>query len=123
MECKWLFHGTDQTAANGILQTGLDRNYNGKNATAYGKGVYFARDASYSDTYTSADADGCRLIFLCRVTIGVYAVGSSRMKAPPMRGDDRRYDSTVDYLEEPTKFVTFNDAQAYTDYLVRYKTP
>lgn len=123
LERKWLFHGTDQAAANGILQKGLDRNYNGKNATAYGKGVYFARDASFSHQYTSVDADGCRLIFLCRVTVGVYAVGSSKMQAPPMRDDDRRYDSTVDYLEEPTKFVTFNDAQAYTDYLVRYKTP
>jgi hypothetical protein len=123
LERKWLFHGTDQAAANGILQKGLDRNYNGKNATAYGKGVYFARDASFSHQYTSVDADGCRLIFLCRVTVGVYAVGSSGMQAPPMRDDDRRYDSTVDYLKEPTKFVTFNDAQAYTDYLVKYKTP
>lgn len=123
LQRKWLFHGTDQAAANGILQKGLDRNYNGKHATAYGKGVYFARDASFSHQYTSVDADGCRLIFLCRVTVGVYAVGSSKMQAPPMRDDDRRYDSTVDYVKEPTKFVTFNDSQAYTEYLLKYKTP
>jgi hypothetical protein len=83
--------------------------------------VYCARDAYFSHKYTKTDADGCRLIFMCRVTVGVYTKGSSEMQAPPMRDEDRRYDSTVDIVQEPTKFVTFHDAQAYTDYLVRYK--
>jgi poly [ADP-ribose] polymerase 10/14/15 len=121
LERKWLFHGTDQAGADGIVRKGPDRNYNGKHATLFGKGVYFARDAYFSHKYTKTDADGCRLIFMCRVTVGVYTKGSSEMQAPPMRDEDRRYDSTVDIVQEPTKFVTFHDAQAYTDYLVRYK--
>ena len=32
-----------------------------------------------------------------------------------------RYDSTVDRTHDPTIFVTYHDAQAYPEYLVRFK--
>ena len=45
-ERVWLFHGTDEDTVKKIVQQGFNRSFAGKNATAYGKGVYFARDAS-----------------------------------------------------------------------------
>ena len=45
-ERVWLFHGTDEDTVEKIVQQGFNRSFAGKNATAYGKGVYFARDAS-----------------------------------------------------------------------------
>ena len=45
-ERVWLFHGTDEDTVEKIVQQGFNRSFHGKNATFYGKGVYFARDAS-----------------------------------------------------------------------------
>jgi hypothetical protein len=46
LERVWLFHGTDEDTVEKIVQQGFNRSFAGKNATVYGKGVYFARDAS-----------------------------------------------------------------------------
>jgi hypothetical protein len=45
-ERVWLFHGTDEDTVEKIVQQGFNRSFAGRNATVYGKGVYFARDAS-----------------------------------------------------------------------------
>merc|ERR1712196_535165 len=45
-ERVWLFHGTDEATVPKIIEMGFNRSFCGKNATRYGKGVYFARDAS-----------------------------------------------------------------------------
>lgn len=46
-ERKWLWHGSNAEVMNKILQQGFNRSFCGKNATAYGKGVYFARDGKF----------------------------------------------------------------------------
>ena len=48
VERKWLFHGTTVEVVDKILQQGFNRSFCGRNATLYGRGVYFARDACYS---------------------------------------------------------------------------
>ena len=48
LERVWLFHGTDEATVPKITQQGFNRSFCGKNATAFGKGVYFARDSAYS---------------------------------------------------------------------------
>ena len=42
-ERKWLFHGTNVEVMDKIMQQGFNRSFAGKNATAYGKGVYFGK--------------------------------------------------------------------------------
>merc|ERR1712093_444688 len=56
----WLFHGTNAEVVDKIVQQGFNRSFCGKNATAYGKGVYFARDSAYSSskTYSVPDQNG-----------------------------------------------------------------
>ena len=49
------------------------------NFSAYGKGAYFARDASYSDRYT----DKACCMFRSKVLIGKYVDGDSNMQRPP----------------------------------------
>ena len=58
LERAWLFHGTTADTVPKITQQGFNRAFAGKNAVAYGRGVYYARDASYSDHYAVADASG-----------------------------------------------------------------
>merc|ERR1719269_222479 len=44
IERRWFFHGSDaDTLMNKISAQGFNRSFAGKNATMYGKGVYFAR--------------------------------------------------------------------------------
>ena len=45
-ERAWLFHGTTEATSAKIQVDGFNRSFSGKNATLYGKGVYFARDIS-----------------------------------------------------------------------------
>ena len=55
----------------------------------YGEGVYFARDASYSHSYTNLggvglpNASGNKThahLFVCKVLVGYHVVGNSQME-------------------------------------------
>ena len=91
----------------------------------YGKGVYFAHDASYSarDQYSPRDVNNNnKHIFLAKVLTGEFAVGSSNSVTPPAKGGNSLtlYDSVVDNITTPAIFVIFGDAQAYPDYLITF---
>lgn len=77
IERKWLFHGSNKEVMDKILQQGFNRSFCGKNATAYGKGVYFARDASYSahHMFSVPDNKGNQYMMACRVVVGEYCRG------------------------------------------------
>ena len=123
-EKVWLFHGTNEAVSTKIIQQGFNRSFCGKNATAYGKGVYFARDAHYSAnrTYAVPNSAGLQFIFLCRVVVGEYCRGKKDALVPDVRdvATDRLYDSTVDNMTNPSLYVTYHDAQAYPEYLIAF---
>ena len=89
----------------------------------FGKGVYFARDASYSSstTYAKPNSKGVQHMFLCRVVVGVYCQGKKDALTPDVRRGHQLYDTTVDDTRNPTRYVTYHDAQAYPDYLIKFK--
>lgn len=91
--------------------------------TAYGQGVYFAKDAGCSKGYTDAkDVERC--MYLARVLVGNYCKGSSDMKVPPPKSSSQSeilYDSTVDNPANPTIFVVFYDNQCYPEYLITFR--
>ena len=120
----WLFHGTDQETVPKITQQGFNRSFCGKNATAFGKGVYFARDASYSaqPQYARPNNWGVCQMFLCRVAVGEYCLGKRDALTPDVRKGHQLYDTTIGpNMSDPYIFVTYHDAQAYPEYLVKYK--
>ena len=122
-EHRALFHGTDQDTVPKIATSGFNRSFCGKNATMFGKGVYFARDASYSSstTYAKPNSKGVQHMFLCRVVVGVYCQGKKDALTPDVRRGHQLYDTTVDDTRNPTRYVTYHDAQAYPDYLIKFK--
>lgn len=94
-------------------------------ATAYGRGVYFARDASYSarDTYAAPDVKGHRHMYLARVLTGEYTTGQSNFLVPPAKDPQNPavlYDSVVDNAQSPGIFVIFYDPQAYPEYHIEF---
>ena len=122
-ERRWLFHGTDEGTVDKIIQQGFNRSFCGKNKTTYGKGVYFASDASYSSKrrYSIPNALGVQHMFLCRVIVGAYCKGVKNALTPAVRHGSLLFDTTVDNMANPSIYVTYNDAQAYPEYLVRFK--
>ena len=125
LDKKWLFHGTNEATVPKIIHQGFDRMFCGKNATRWGKGVYFARDASYSShpLYSPPNASGIQHMFACRVVVGVYCVGRENALKPDLREgkDELPFDSTVDNEVNPAIFVTYHDAQAYPEYLIKFR--
>ena len=103
LERIWLFHGTDGDTVPKIVGMGFNRSFCGKNATAFGKGVYFARDASYSSstTYSRPNSKGVQYMFLCRVVVGVYCKGVRDALTPDVRKGHQLYDSTVNDNKNP----------------------
>ena len=122
-EKVWLFHGTDEETVPKIITGGFNRSFCGKNATAYGKGVYFARDAAYSANplYSKPNDQGVCYMFLCRIATGEYCQGRRDALTPEARIGHMLYDSTVNDIHDPSIFVTYHDAQAYPEYLLTFK--
>lgn len=124
-EKVWLFHGTDEQTVPKIVGQGFNRSFAGKNMCRWGKGVYFAKDASYSSstTYSKPNAQGIQHMFLCRVVVGEYTQGKQDALVPDARpgGGHLLYDSTVNDKKPPSIFVTYHDAQAYPEYLVKFR--
>lgn len=122
-EVRHLFHGTSETSAKAICQQGFDWRLCGVHGTAYGKGSYFAVNASYSDGYTSSSPNGHKLMFLSKVIVGSFVVGSSNTVRPPPMNQAKPHVlhcSCVDNQNNPTIFVIFDNDQAYPELLISY---
>jgi poly [ADP-ribose] polymerase 10/14/15 len=130
-----LFHGTTEDSVESICKFGFNRSYCGKNATIYGKGVYFASSQAYSHDYTnlnlklSKSPHGtrnklCGHIFVTRVLVGNVAVGNQNTETktlPKLADNFTPVDTTVNNLHNPSIFVIYHDAQAYPEYLITYQ--
>lgn len=108
-EEKLLFHGTHARLINTIASEGFDPV---KNVTsAYGKGSYFALDASYSQSYMkSTDREDISYMFLVQMAIGKTGINTNN--------DD--CDTFVDKLENPKIFVARNRFAAYPKYVIAF---
>ena len=95
----------------------------------YGQGVYFAKDAYYSarQRYAVPNANGDQNMFLCRVLVGLFTLGTKDMVEPPpidaLTNAVDSYDSTVNDMTNPGIFAScFTDHHAYPDYLIVFNT-
>jgi Poly(ADP-ribose) polymerase catalytic domain len=87
--------------------------------------VYFARDAWYSGQpiYSVPDSSGVQCMFLSRVLVGDWCLGTKRHLTPDPKPHNNLelFDSTVDNIRNPSIFVIYHDAQAYPEYLVSFQ--
>lgn len=119
-----LFHGTKPDSVKEINVQGFNRSLCGVHGAAFGDGVYFAKDASYSLTYSQPGANDERRMYLARVLVGKYTAGEQRLKKPPPKDPSKPeilFDSVVNRSEDPTIFVVFNDYHAYPKYLITFE--
>ncbi|XP_060108587.1 protein mono-ADP-ribosyltransferase TIPARP-like [Heteronotia binoei] len=113
---KHLFHGTGAAQIRSICAMNFDSRLAGLNGSAYGKGIYFAKNAAYSHTYARATQDNVHCMFLAKVLTGYTANGNSKLKRPPVC-----YDSCTDCTKDPRIFVIFKNCQCYPYFLICYK--
>lgn len=119
---RLLFHGTSASHLHDICGQNFDWRICGIHGTLYGKGSYFAKDASYSHQYCQPDTS-FKMMFVARVLVGDYVQGNMTYLRPPPRPDQRNsfYDSCVDSLLDPSVFVIFEKHQIYPEYVIEYK--
>ena len=64
-------------------------------------------------------------MYLVGVLTGEYTLGTSSTIVPLAKDSKKDvnvlFDSTVDNIQNPSIFVTYNDAQAYPEYLITFK--
>ncbi|XP_036907370.1 protein mono-ADP-ribosyltransferase PARP14 [Sturnira hondurensis] len=123
---KLLFHGTDADSLPHVNKNGFNRSYAGKNATAFGKGTYFAVHASYSahNSYSKPDANGKKHMYYVRVLTGLYTCGNASLIVPPpknLQNSTDLYDTVTDDVNNPSLFVVFYDNHTYPEYLITFK--
>ncbi|KAM5334735.1 protein mono-ADP-ribosyltransferase PARP14 [Glossophaga mutica] len=123
---RLLFHGTDANSLPHVNKNGFNRNYAGKNAAAYGKGTYFAVNASYSanSTYSRPDANGKKHMYYVRVLTGLYTCGNQLLLVPPPKNNQNPtdlYDTVTDNVNNPSLFVVFYDNHTYPEYLITFQ--
>lgn len=113
---KRLFHGTLSSCVPLIVERGFDWRLSGSNGSAYGKGSYFSKEAGYCNTYAKEDNNRFRRIIMSRVLIGNYTHGKQNQTTPPCG-----FHSCVNRLASPLIYVTFDQAQAYPEYVIVYR--
>uniref|UniRef100_A0A665VXC2 Poly [ADP-ribose] polymerase n=1 Tax=Echeneis naucrates TaxID=173247 RepID=A0A665VXC2_ECHNA len=130
-----LFHGTDPKNVDSICKYNFDVRLAGKHGSVYGKGVYFARHATYADNYSKDSTDplpfygggtqsahgSTRVIFLARVMIGRSTLGQRIFKKPDHGSLENNHESCVDDIKTPKCFVVFDSNQIYPEYLIQYR--
>ncbi|XP_047738536.1 protein mono-ADP-ribosyltransferase PARP11-like [Hyalella azteca] len=109
-EVKWLFHGTSSSNVTSIADENIDWRLHGtKTGQLYGRGAYFASQASDALRYGD-------VIFICHVLVGLTATGSPDTIKPPKDRFNRPIDTTVDNTVNPTIFVKYDSQEYYPVY-------
>ena len=60
-------------------------------------------------------------MFWVRVAVGEYCKGVKDALTPDVRDGLNLYDTTVNDVKNPSIYVTYHDAQAYPEYLVKFR--
>jgi len=125
----WLFHGTNDNAAEKITSGDFLVTLAGSNAgTLYGKGLYLAESVSKSDEYTDENAYEERCMLVCRSALGFVNYNDEANPDPNklvksctkgkyhcVLGDREKLRDTF------REIIVYDDNQVYPEYVLWYK--
>ena len=81
-----LFHGSKNCSAKDLIKNsnGLDPQFS-SDSGMWGRGVYFAERAAYSDSYAYRFPDGSKQMMFCEVYVGKYCelAPDNTLRTPP----------------------------------------
>ncbi|XP_008291053.1 poly [ADP-ribose] polymerase 11, partial [Stegastes partitus] len=128
-----LFHGTEKKNVDSICKYNFDLRLAGQNGSSYGKGIYFAKYATFANKYSKRSTDpfpvdgrktqrtqlgSTKIMFLARVMIGKSTAGHSDFLKPDHGSPENIHDSCVNDINNPNIFVIFDPNQVYPEYLI-----
>ncbi|KAF1620444.1 Poly [ADP-ribose] polymerase 12, partial [Eudyptes chrysolophus] len=121
MDERLLFHGMSPSHVPVICEQNFNWRISGTHGTTYGKGSYFARDASYSHQYCPSSIDH-HSMFVAQVLVGDFVWGNQVYLRPPTRPgiSNRLLESCVHNRKNPSIFVIFEKHQIYPAYILEY---
>jgi hypothetical protein len=122
---RWAFHGTD--AVDAIISnplSGFQPLAAGARAgSIWGPGTSFARDAKYvaGAGFAPLQPNGTKRMLLCLLTVGMPCLGDADNRGVlPIRHGQHRYNSTVDFMNNPEIHVIQSPAAAYPAYIITF---
>jgi len=125
---RLLFHGTDAVEMIVNATDGhafLPLKSGSANGSVWGEGIYFARDAAYSDRYVkhAMHINGPRRMLLVEVALGRSTQGARGMRVCPVLPGTQytRYNSMVNDVANPSIFVVQHSSQCYPAYQITYR--
>ena len=123
-----LFHGSRTTDPKEIYRgdSSFDMRFSADGM--WGKGNYFAVNASYSNGFAYHSKTGLKKMLVAWVLTGVsYHCAPNHYTKPPLRGTQgtggiqRRYDSVSGITGGSKVFITYENNRAYPAYLITYR--
>lgn len=126
----FLFHGSNPTSAQSILNTSFKVDFAGASAgTMFGPGIYLAEASSKADEYakdenTGGAYDGLFAVLICRAVVGRSYVTQKPgdFKEQCLEGN---FDSVLGDREAAVgtyrEFIFFHEGSVYPEYVVFYK--
>lgn len=113
---NYMFHGSQNKAYDAILDTGFDISYS-RSTGLLGQGIYFARNASYSDGYAcmiNTDQGPIGIMLVCRVLLGTKIdVGQTGLTSLPAGVHSVSGAGDI--------YAVFNNFQAYPEFIIYYE--
>ncbi|XP_078085119.1 protein mono-ADP-ribosyltransferase PARP12-like [Mustelus asterias] len=118
---RHLFCGWDSSPTATVCAENFDWRTCGTHGEGYGKGSYFATDASSADNYFSTTS-AAKTMFLARVLVGQFSKGRPDYCRPPSKDTTytNLYDSCANDCSNPSIFVIFEKHQIYPEYIIEY---
>lgn len=89
----------------------------------WGKGIYFAENASYSDSYAHRNTSRQKVLMLTKLLTGeeTHVMPHNRgLKFPPNKPNGVRYDTVTGDTGGSKVYVVYENGRAYPEYLVTY---
>jgi len=95
----------------------------------WGQGIYFAKNADYSNSYAFVSSSGDRVIFLAQVICGQskHCESDATLKLPPPLPQQsgqfavERYDSVNGVTKGTQVYTIYDNNRAYPKYLITYR--
>lgn len=120
-----MFHGTRATPPEVIYNSEEGFNINFSKEGLWGKAIYFAKNSSYSNAYTSTLNNGFKQMIMASVLIGknITMVNKDHsLREPPVQpGTKIKYDSVKGHTGGSDVFMIYSNKKAYPRYLITYK--
>lgn len=125
-----LFHGTSGNNPE-VIYRGTD-SFDLRCCTRgmWGRGVYFAVNASYSDSYAYHCGNNVRKMFAAFVLVGnsYFSLPDGKLTKPPLLDESdgsstsvqHRYDSVCGNTGGTRVYITYDNDHAYPAYLITY---